>query len=129
MRIIYEAQTTSVELFLFPTLPPLVLLTATTCDSGRLSDVLDTVLQSNALIAEYPKWISEFSEVQDNRVLRDLIKYRIRQTIIRYSKVIATNRKAQLLRAEEILKLREENVNSDPSEENITKLDEAWSEY
>lgn len=106
-----------------------MLLTATTCDSGRLSDVLDTVLQSNALSAEYPKWISEFSEVQDNRVLRDLIKNRIRQTIIRYSKVIATNRKALLLRAEEILKLREENVNSDPSEENITKLDEAWSEY
>ena len=62
-------------------------------------------------------------------MLWDLIKYRIRQTTIRYSKVIAKNRKAQLLRAEEILKLCEENFNSDPSEENITKLDEARSEY
>ena len=67
--------------------------------------------------------------MNDNRVLWDLIKYRIRQTTIRYSKVIAKNRKAQLLRAEEILKLREENVNSNPSEENIAKLDEARSEY
>ena len=67
--------------------------------------------------------------MKDNRVLWDLIKYRIRQTTIRYSKVIAKNRKAQLLRAEEILKLREENVNSNPSEENIAKLEEARSEY
>ena len=59
----------------------------------------------------------------------DLIKYRIRQTTIKYSKVIAKNRKAQLLRAEKNLKLCEKNFNSDPSEENITKLDEARSEY
>ena len=78
---------------------------------------------------EYPKWITEFSEVKDDRVLWDLIQYRIRQTTIRCSKVIAINRKAQLLRSEEILKLSEENFNSDPSEENITKLDEARSEY
>lgn len=51
------------------------------------------------------------------------------QTTIEYSKVIAKNRKAQLLRSEEILKLREENFNNNPSEENITKLDEARSEY
>ena len=54
--------------------------------------------------SEYPKWITEFSEVKDNRVLWDLIKYRIRQTTIRYSKMIAKNRKARLQRSEEILK-------------------------
>ena len=43
--------------------------------------------------------------------------------------MIAKNRKARLQRSEEILKLREENFNIDPSEENITKLDEARSEY
>ena len=43
--------------------------------------------------------------------------------------MIAKNRKARLQRTEEILKLREENFNIDPSEENITKLDEARSEY
>ena len=93
------------------------------------SSLLDDQNYIQLIHSEYPKWISEFSEVNDNRVLWDLIKYRIRQTTIRYSKVIAKNRKAQLLRAEEILKLREENVNSNPSEENIAKLDEARSEY
>ena len=43
--------------------------------------------------------------------------------------MIAKNRKARLQRSEEILKLREENFNIDPSEENITKLDEARSDY
>ena len=62
--------------------------------------------------SEYPKWINEFSEVKDNRVLWDLIKYRIRQTTIRYSKMIVKNRKARLQRAEEILKLREEKFSS-----------------
>ena len=38
---------------------------------------------------------------------------------------MAKNRKAQLLRSEEILKQREENFNNNPSEESITKLDEA----
>ena len=56
-------------------------------------------------------------------------EYRIRQTTIRYSKMIAKNRKAQLKRSEEILKLREENFNINQSEENITKLDEARNEY
>ena len=43
--------------------------------------------------------------------------------------MIAKNRKAQLKRSEEILKLREENFNINQSEENITKLDEARNEY
>ena len=43
--------------------------------------------------------------------------------------MINKNRKARLQHSEEILKLREENFNIDPSEENITKLDEARSGY
>lgn len=43
--------------------------------------------------------------------------------------MIAKNRKARLLRSEEILKLSGENFHNNPSEENITKLDEARSEY
>ena len=35
----------------------------------------------------------------------------------------------QLKRSEEILQLREENFNIDPSEENSTKLDQARNEY
>ena len=38
--------------------------------------------------SEYPNWINEFSDVTDTRVLWDLIKYRIRQVTIKYSKEI-----------------------------------------
>ena len=93
------------------------------------SSLLDDDNYIQLIHSEYPKWITEFPEVKDNRVLWDLIKYRIRQTTIKYSKVIAKNRKAQLLRSKEILKLSEENFNIDPSEENIAKLDEARGEY
>ena len=93
------------------------------------SSLLDDQNYIQLIHSEYPKWISEFSEVKDNSVLWDLIKYGIRQTSIRYIKVIAKNRRGQLLRVKEILKLRVQNVNSDPSEENITKLDEARSEH
>ena len=43
--------------------------------------------------------------------------------------MIAKNRKVRLQRSEEILKLCEETFNIDSSKENITKLDEARSEY
>ena len=35
---------------------------------------------------EYPNWLREFEEITDKRVLWDLIKYRIRQVSIAYSK-------------------------------------------
>ena len=79
--------------------------------------------------SEMAYWITEFSEVNDPRVLWDLIKYRIRQTTLQYSKIIAKNRKARLQRSEETLKQCEEICNNNPSEENIIKLDEARSEY
>ena len=33
-----------------------------------------------------PTWLDEFKEITDKRVLWDLIKYRIRQVLIKYSK-------------------------------------------
>ena len=94
------------------------------------SSLLDDQNYIQLIHSEYPKWISEFFEVKDNRVLWDLIKYRIRQTTIRYSKVIAKNRKAQLLRAEEILKTTGGKTSTVIHlKKNITKLDEARSEY
>ena len=78
---------------------------------------------------EYPKWLTEFSEVLVKRVLWDLVKYRIRQTTIKYSKQIAKNRKSQLHTCEQNLKQWEENCSLDPSEENIAKMDTAKNEY
>ena len=79
--------------------------------------------------SEYPNWINEFSDVTDTRVLWDLIKYRIRQVTIKYSKEIARNRRTKLKECEEKVKSCEETCNHNPSEENIARLDEAKSEY
>ena len=78
---------------------------------------------------EYPKWLTEFSNVLDKRVLWDLVKYRIRQTTIKYSKQIAKNRKSQLHACEQNLKQCEENCSLDPSEENTTKMDTVKNDY
>ena len=44
-----------------------------------------------------PEWLEEFKEVEDKRVLWDLIKYRKRQFTLRYSKENARKRKQELL--------------------------------
>ena len=73
--------------------------------------------------------MNEFSDVTDTRVLWDLIKYRIRQVTIKYSKEIARNRRTKLKECEEKVKSCEEICNHNLSEENIARLDEAKSEY
>ena len=93
--------------------------------------LLDDDTNIQLVNSEFPKWITEFSEVNDKRLLWDLVKYKIRQTTIQYSKIIAKKRKVQLQQSEEVLlvKQSEEICNNNPSEENVTKLDEASSEY
>ena len=41
------------------------------------------------------EWLREFKEVVDKRVLWDLLKYKIRQLTINYSKTKARNRRAK----------------------------------
>ena len=67
------------------------------------------------LISEsVPVWIEEFKEVNDKRVLLDLIKYRIRQVSIKYSKGKARLRKDKLLEIETLLKVYQEKCSTDP---------------
>ena len=40
----------------------------------------------SAINEKVPEWLAEFNEVTDKRVLWDLIKYRVRQFTIKYSK-------------------------------------------
>ena len=68
------------------------------------SSLLDDDTYIQLINSEYQKWITELSEVNDLRVLWDLIKYKIRQTTLQYSKMIAQNRKAGLQRSEETLR-------------------------
>ena len=62
------------------------------------------------LTTEYASWLEEFKEVQDKRVLWDLIKYKIRQQTIRYSKTKARERRAKLQNLEKDLKECAENA-------------------
>ena len=54
--------------------------------------------------ANYNVWLEAFNEVLVKRVLWDLIKYRIRQCTIKYSKTKACQRKAKLQEVEECIK-------------------------
>ena len=79
--------------------------------------------------AKYDEWIQEFAEVHDNRLLWDLMKYRIRQTAITYSKEKAEERRNRLRDVENKLKKSEELCANNPSEENIEAFEEVKIEY
>ena len=49
----------------------------------------------SAITEKFPEWLTEFNEVTDKRVLWDLIKYRVRQFTIKYSKDKAKKKKAK----------------------------------
>ena len=82
------------------------------------------------LIAEsVPVWREEFIEVTDKRVLWDLIKYRIRQVTIKYSKTKAKARRQNLKVIEDSLKQCEEDCSVFPSPENMEKMENIRNEY
>ena len=68
-----------------------------------------------------PVWREESIEVTDKRVLWDLIKYRIRQVTIKYSKAKAKARRQNLKVIEDSLKQCEEDCSVFPSPENMEK--------
>ena len=68
-------------------------------------------------------WLEEFTEVDDKRVLWDLIKYRIRQVTIKYSKDKANARREKLKIVEDSLKQCEDDCSRNPSPDNVEKLE------
>ena len=48
------------------------------------------------LVENIKNWLREFEEVVDKRVLWDLLKYKIRQLTIKYSKEKAHSRRAKV---------------------------------
>ena len=67
--------------------------------------------------------------MQDKRVLWDLIKCKIRQQTIRYSKTKARERRAKLQNLEEDLKECTEKCDSDPNTKNLEELERVQTEY
>ena len=74
-------------------------------------------------------WLEEFEMVTDKRVRWDLIKYRITQMIIKYSKERACERRKNLSDIETSLKTLEENCSRCPSSENVEQLEILKMEY
>ena len=60
------------------------------------SNLINNSVYCELLTTEYANWLEEFKEVQDKRVLWDLITYKIRQQTIRYIKTKARERRAKL---------------------------------
>ena len=83
-----------------------------------------SLLDDNDYVAlindNYQVWVEEFRDIQDPRLLWDLIKYKIRQETISYSKRKARERKAKLTTLEEKLTILQELCDQDPSTD--TKL-------
>ena len=76
-----------------------------------------------------PVWIEEFKDVNDKRVLWDLVKYRTRQVSMRYSKEKARLRRAKILEIETSLTFYQEKCSADPSTENFEQLEILKSKY
>ena len=81
------------------------------------------------ITSKYPEWLDEFNDVNDKCVPWDLIKYRIRQVSIKYSKGKARERRNCLAETEQKIKECDLLCNIDPSEENLNDLDAAKYEY
>ena len=64
-----------------------------------------------------PLLLEEFKDVRDKRLLWDLIKYRIRQSTIKYSKEKARERRRKIPDIEVSLKISEERCSSSPAPE------------
>ena len=72
--------------------------------------------------SRYEVWVEEFKDIDDPRLFWGLIKYKIRQDTISYSKCKARERKAKMEDLEKKLKNFPVQCNQDPSLENVTNL-------
>ena len=78
---------------------------------------------------KYDEWIQELADVQDKRLLWDLIKYKIRQFTISYSKRKAEERRNTFQDIENKLKGNEKLFAEIPTEDYIEALEELKIEY
>ena len=83
----------------------------------------------NPIKNNVPSWLVEFSEVLDKGLLWDLIKYKIRQVTLKYSKTKARERRSRLWEIENKLKERQEIFDTFPTESNAIQLETIKSEY
>ena len=93
------------------------------------SNLLDDDNYVDLITSRYQDWLTEFQDVDDKRLLRNLVKYRIRQNTISYSKTKAKKRKNKLADLENRLKRSEELCACHPTEQNKLDLEKLEGEY
>ena len=76
-----------------------------------------------------PLWETEFTDFFDRSLLWDLIKYKIRQLTMKYSKTKARERRSLLCEIEKELKERQEIFDANPTEDNSIELEKISCEY
>ena len=81
------------------------------------------------LTESIPAWLAEFNAVTDKRVLWDLIKYRIRQFSIKYSKEKAREKRERVYKIEKMLQTYEGQCSKCSSDENFEQLESLQIEY
>ena len=81
------------------------------------------------LRSEYKNWLEDFNGVNDKRVLWDLIKYKIRQRTIIYSKAKARKKREKTKQLEEGLRNCIIKCDNNPSKENLDELECLQAEY
>ena len=57
------------------------------------SSLLEDETYTQLINSKYAEWLAEFTDIVDKRLLWDLVKYRIRQVTIKYSKEKARERR------------------------------------
>ena len=69
-----------------------------------------------------PKWLDKFKDITDKRILWDLMKYRIQQVLIKYSKEKARKRREKITDIEASLKTCEETWGEVPPQKTLTNI-------
>ena len=105
-----------------------ILLRIHSCWKFNASLVNDTNFVT-LLTENIPEWLNVFNAVTDKRVLWDLIKYRIRQMSIKYTKERAREKRERVSNIENMLRTCEENCSKCPSNENFEQLEVLKIEY
>ena len=93
------------------------------------SSLLDDDNYVNLITSRCQDWLIEFQDVDDKRLLWDLVKYRIRQNTISYSKTKTKRRKNKLVDLENRLQRSEELCACHPTEQNKLDLEKFKGEY
>ena len=93
------------------------------------SSLLDDPKYIDLIKDNVPLWLTEFKDVLVKSLLWDLIKYKIKQLTMKYSKTKAREKRSRLCEIEKKLKECQEIFDANPMEDNSIELETITCEY